>query len=80
MGECPPSRLVLADTGLICPGWSCPQLCQNLGGERADGAAGAGTTWGMDNRAQQTPLSEDRARRVGCMEGKQSLDIPNVFD
>jgi len=45
--ECPLSRLVLAGTGFVCPSWSCLQLCQNLGGKRADSAAGVGTAWEM---------------------------------
>lgn len=60
---------------VICPGWGCLQLCQNLGGKRT---AAAGTAPG-DKWAQQTPPGKHRATWVGCMQAKQSWDILNIF-
>lgn len=51
--ECPLSRLVLADAGFFCCSWSCPQLCQNLGGKRAN--RGRSRNHLGDNQAQQMP-------------------------
>lgn len=71
-------RLVLADARFVCPSWSCHQLCQNLDEKRADSAAGAGITWGITELSKCSWVSTVQLR-VRCMEGKQSLDMLNIF-
>lgn len=80
VGKHPFSRLLLANAGFFYPSWSSLQLCQNLGGKTADGAAGAGTTWGITELCKCPQVSAMHCEQHRMIELFQLENISKIIE